>query len=327
MNKKERFNLFLKRANEKHGDRFDYSLVEYKTQKDHIKIICKKHGIFQQTPDKHLQSKYCCDKCSNLNKGTYDRSNIKKISKYNLQYSKECLLKKFKDRFTYDFSKFNNTHDGIVICRCNIHGIFEQSLKRLLFHNNKSGCIKCANKKRSESKTKNYQNFINKANTIYDNLYEYPYNDYFNRKSIITIICKKHGEFQKRAQKHLSGQGCFKCCIEKLIEENKLPGGYCEQNFKNNEKLKNKNGCLYYFKVGNLYKIGITTNLDKRIESIKYKSKKQIIKIFLKNDTLYDCYILEQEILQKFNYCRVYRSWSTELFNENIFLNKNLWKY
>jgi len=38
---------------------YDYSLVEYHTSKEPIKIICRKHGIFLQSPSEHLSGKGC----------------------------------------------------------------------------------------------------------------------------------------------------------------------------------------------------------------------------------------------------------------------------
>ena len=44
---------------------YDYSLVDYKNCKIKIKIICPIHGVFEQTPDKHLNDKNGCKKCAN----------------------------------------------------------------------------------------------------------------------------------------------------------------------------------------------------------------------------------------------------------------------
>ena len=47
-----------------HGNKYDYSLVKYINNKTKIKIICPEHGIFEQTPDGHLNQKNNCPKCS-----------------------------------------------------------------------------------------------------------------------------------------------------------------------------------------------------------------------------------------------------------------------
>ena len=53
----------LRRCVETHGDKYDYSLVEYKTDRDNIKIVCSKHGIFNQTAVNHYKGSGC-PKCA-----------------------------------------------------------------------------------------------------------------------------------------------------------------------------------------------------------------------------------------------------------------------
>jgi hypothetical protein len=50
---------FIKRAREIHGDKYDYSKVEYKNSKEKVCIICPVHGEFWQTPSNHLMGKGC----------------------------------------------------------------------------------------------------------------------------------------------------------------------------------------------------------------------------------------------------------------------------
>lgn len=53
---------FIARARAVHGDKFDYSKVEYKTARLPVTIICPVHGSFQQIPDMHIKSG--CRKCA-----------------------------------------------------------------------------------------------------------------------------------------------------------------------------------------------------------------------------------------------------------------------
>lgn len=48
MSKRKTREQFIEEAIKVHGDRYDYSLVEYKTKEDKVKIICPIHGIFEQ---------------------------------------------------------------------------------------------------------------------------------------------------------------------------------------------------------------------------------------------------------------------------------------
>lgn len=54
---------FINKAKEKYGDKFDYSKVKFIPHHRLITIICKEHGEFQQSPQNHLNHKYCCPKC------------------------------------------------------------------------------------------------------------------------------------------------------------------------------------------------------------------------------------------------------------------------
>jgi len=50
---------FIKRAKIKHGDKYDYSLVEFEGIYKKVKIICPTHGIFEQIPKSHLRGYEC----------------------------------------------------------------------------------------------------------------------------------------------------------------------------------------------------------------------------------------------------------------------------
>ena len=50
---------FIKKAKEIHGDKYDYSKVEYVNPKTNVCIICSKHGEFWQKPYNHLSGSGC----------------------------------------------------------------------------------------------------------------------------------------------------------------------------------------------------------------------------------------------------------------------------
>ena len=54
---------FITKSKIKHGDRYDYSLVEYDGAFNKVKIICKEHGIFEQISKNHYLSGYGCPEC------------------------------------------------------------------------------------------------------------------------------------------------------------------------------------------------------------------------------------------------------------------------
>ncbi len=52
---------FIRKAIAKHGNKYDYSKVEYEHSSIPVKIICKTHGEFSQAPSNHLTGQECPD--------------------------------------------------------------------------------------------------------------------------------------------------------------------------------------------------------------------------------------------------------------------------
>lgn len=59
---------FISSAIKIHGNKYDYSQVNYKSSRDKVCIICPTHGIFWQTPDAHLRKHGCPECCFNSRK-------------------------------------------------------------------------------------------------------------------------------------------------------------------------------------------------------------------------------------------------------------------
>ena len=64
----KRAESWINKAKKFHGNKYDYSLVIYKSNKEKVKIVCKKHGIFLQEASSHKQG-HGCRKC-------YDEKNL-----------------------------------------------------------------------------------------------------------------------------------------------------------------------------------------------------------------------------------------------------------
>lgn len=186
---------FINKARTIHGDLYDYSLIDYKNAKTKVKILCRKHGEFSQMPDCHIGQKQTgCPKCYGKNK------------------TNEEILNQFKKIHgdKYDYSLFNYvTGRGKIKIICRKHGIFEQ---RTAHHLKGHGCKKCGIEPFSISKSLSSANkFVEKANKIHNNLYDYSLVKYEKCGIVIDIICSIHGCFQQTPNSHLSGSGCPKC--------------------------------------------------------------------------------------------------------------------
>ena len=121
---------FVKKAIAYHGDKYDYSKVNYVNSKTKVCIICPEHGEFWQTPNNHLNT-IGCPKCKNKIRGLKKRSNtFDFIAKSNLIFNNY-----------YDYSKVNYVNNSIKVCIiCPKHGEFWQTPSDHLIG---CGCPKC----------------------------------------------------------------------------------------------------------------------------------------------------------------------------------------
>ena len=111
---------FIARAKAIHGDKYDYSLVEYVRNNTKVKIICKVHGVFEQTPLNHLMGKGCA-KCYQPNAGINNEEYIAKVrgihnGKYN--YSKTQFIK-MTEHITITCPKHG---DFSMMAQCHLKG-------------------------------------------------------------------------------------------------------------------------------------------------------------------------------------------------------------
>lgn len=74
------------------------------------------------------------------------------------------------------------------------------------------------------------QEFIDRANGVHENKYDYSNIDYYSTLSKITITCPKHGRFEQLAINHLNGHGCSKCNRKNKIK--KLEKSFIKQSKK-----------------------------------------------------------------------------------------------
>ena len=95
----EEFILFAKNI---HGDLYDYSLVNYSNSLTNVKIICKKHGVFEQRPDSHICRSHGCPICKN-SKGEQIIINALNDNNFSFVRQKEFLECKDKKALPFDF--------------------------------------------------------------------------------------------------------------------------------------------------------------------------------------------------------------------------------
>jgi very-short-patch-repair endonuclease len=204
-------NKFIFKATLKHGNKYDYTLVEYKTNKTKVCILCPTHGIFYQTPHNHL-SGFGCVGCG-IDKNT-------KLNRGNTENFIERSILKHDNKYDYSLSKYINKTTKVIII-CHIHGKFDQLPGN---HLKGMGCAKCGRLVSGNKHSSNTEEFISKAVFKHNDKYDYSLVEYKINNIKIKIKCKTHNNiFEQTPSNHLSGKtGCCKCKEskgEKLIEQ------------------------------------------------------------------------------------------------------------
>lgn len=102
---KNRSNLndFIKLANKVHKNKFDYSKSSYNGAHVKTNIICKKHGIFNQTPTNHLSGKEC-PKCNK----NISKSEVEFLEHMKIKY-RHVSLSEWKQKTVDGYNKKTNT--------------------------------------------------------------------------------------------------------------------------------------------------------------------------------------------------------------------------
>jgi hypothetical protein len=118
----------IRLAREVHGNLYDYTESENTGYNNPMKIECKNHGTFLQTPSEHIGKRRGCAKCA-VDERTYTFSEM--VSK-----AKEV----HGDRYTYPVQEYTISKNKVTII-CPKHGEFRQTFSEHVW--GKHGCPKC----------------------------------------------------------------------------------------------------------------------------------------------------------------------------------------
>lgn len=171
--------------------KYDYSEIDYKGMRVHIKIKCVEcDNFFEQPPSSHLQGKNGCKECNG--KILTTKSFIARAKKIHGE--------------DYDYSKVKYKRSIIeveIICKeCGI--TFEQTPN---CHLNGHGCQECGG-----SRKLTQEEFLSKARKIHGDDYDYSNAKYVNAKTRVPIKCNECDYlFNQTPNDHLAGKGCKKC--------------------------------------------------------------------------------------------------------------------
>ena len=232
---------FVSKSTLLHGDKYDYSMVEYNGNKSYVTIICKKHGKFKQRAANHLLGRGCLGCQSDANSSRMvlnaDEFIIKAVLKHGYRYDYK------KSRYINNVSK--------VIITCKEHGDFLKSPDK---HLAGQGCQKCSGKGRI-----NTYDFIIKSNSIHNFRYKYEKTICKKVSEKVIVTCCRHGDFSVTPSNHLKGRGCPGCS---------------KTGFD-----KTKNGYTYFLISEHGIKVGITNKIQQRISTLKRETPFKFHKI------------------------------------------------
>ena len=126
--------IFIEKAKEIHGNKYNYSLVNYIGSHDKVTIICKIHGEFEQTPNGHLISGGC-SKCGKINRD--------KINSLTTDEFMNRAIYIHSSKYCYSKVIYINNYTKVDII-CPTHGNFKQTPND---HLKSHGCPRCRESK------------------------------------------------------------------------------------------------------------------------------------------------------------------------------------
>lgn len=200
----------LARCRRVHEDKYEYDLATFVSTSKPMRVICRTHGEFLQTPSNHFGGKGC-PVCSGVPR-----------------YTSESFIAQARcvhpNLYQYDKTVYVKSTEKIIIT-CPEHGDFLQIPAQ---HLAGSGCPSCGGTKRLTQ-----TEFLSRASAVHGASYDLSKVSYLNNSTPVEIVCPTHGSFFPTPSNFLSGKGCSRCAgnmklsTEQFIEKAMaVHGGY-----------------------------------------------------------------------------------------------------
>ncbi len=206
---------FVQKANQTHNNKYDYSLVNYINSRTKVKIICPKHGIFEQTPDVHMRGQGC-PKCKY--EVVYNRATKQEFT--------EKAIEIHNNKYDYSLVDYKNNRTKVKIV-CPLHGIFEQTPD---VHLNKggAGCPKC----RSSKGENKIRNFLESSHILFEEQKRFKECKYKNTLPFDFYIPSKNLLIEYQGEQHYKAKQCFGGLDEfnKVKERDKIKREFANKN-------------------------------------------------------------------------------------------------
>lgn len=199
---------FIERAKAKHGDKYDYSRVEYINSYTPVIIGCPVHGWREQNPYIHLITNGCRQCGFDVRRKKNSRPH-KSTEKF-IEQSKAI-----HDGLDYSMTVYRGSNKPVTM-RCIKHD-YTFTIQQASNHITKKlayrGCPACA---KENIPRVSFDDFVFRARFVHGDLYEYDKSSFVDMNTPMTIICKEHGPFEQIPAVHVNqGCGCQKCGARK----------------------------------------------------------------------------------------------------------------
>lgn len=210
-----------------HKNKFDvplynYDKIKYAYQKDGFwEIYCVEHSFtFHQHFNKHLAGQTGCKECSSERKAA--KTLPKRTKDFLLKAQSIHVNSLGKPIYIYSKVAYINNHKNVII-ECREHGDFEMTPANHTHKTKPQKCPKCSGRN-----VRSKEEFIAEAEKLHVDsegkpLYNYKEINYIDTTKHILIYCNKHKKkFRQTPAKHLSGQKCRDCAIERVTKKNTM---------------------------------------------------------------------------------------------------------
>lgn len=192
---------YRRRITEKHGNRYDLNLTEYRGWKNKTYFFCAIHGKFEISPLNLYNSNHGCQECA---KEFVRLSKLKPLEKFI-----EQSVALHGDKLDYSKSVYVNDSKSITLV-CKVHNIefSHQAGSHLIGY---EGCPECK-KENANQPRKSPEEFENDVFGVHGDLFSIKHETFTGVVYPVTAVCKEHGEFETIAEYLTRGTNpCPKC--------------------------------------------------------------------------------------------------------------------
>ncbi len=156
LKKRKELEVFILEAIAVHGNKYDYSLVEYNGAHELVTIICPIHGNFDITPHSHTFGESGCSSCGGI------ASNIKVVEKARSEFEARSRLK-HGNKYNYDNVEYFNSITPVKIWCIEHQEFFYQTPAN---HYIGTGCKYCISNNK-DSNNNRYKKYYDLPTLLY----------------------------------------------------------------------------------------------------------------------------------------------------------------